>query len=58
MLSEIFSATNHDLSVWVPKGTWCYSIGLTFKLGNLAKFQKFENLQFFFKLILQKLRKF
>ena len=37
------SATSQDLSARVPKGAQCQSIGLTFKLGNLAKFQKFKN---------------
>ena len=39
MLCEIFSATSQDLNAWVPKGT--QSIGLTFKLRNLAKFENF-----------------
>ena len=43
MLSQIFNVTSQDLSAGVPKGAQCQSIGLMFKLGNLTKFQKFEN---------------
>ena len=43
MLHEMFNATSQDLSAWIPKGSYYQSIGLTFKLGNLAKFEKFEN---------------
>ena len=43
MLREMFSATSQDLSAWIPKGAYCQSTGLTFKLGDLVKFDKFEN---------------
>ena len=43
MLREMFSATSQDLNAWIPKGDHCQPIGLTFKLGNLVKSEKFEN---------------
>ena len=43
MLREMFSATSQDPSAWIPIGAFCQSIGLTFKLGNLTKFENFEN---------------
>ena len=42
MLCEIFSATSQDFSAWVPKSAQCQSMGLTFKLGNLTKFDESE----------------
>ena len=43
MLREMLSTTNQDLSAQIPKGAYYQSIGLTIKLGNLAKFEKFGN---------------
>ena len=60
MLREMFSTTSQDLSAWIPEGDYCQPVGLTFKLGNLAKFEKLKIekiFAIFFKLVLKNLRK-